>query len=81
MSKDNHAGKGYGGPCDQPDAPDMLEEILKPVHRDLSQDVHDEADGDEEHTEGRNWAILLTLFSFLLVQFAGIAMIIWAVFW
>ncbi|MBY5880395.1 hypothetical protein ELI49_09010 [Rhizobium ruizarguesonis] len=81
MSKDSHAGKGYGCPSEvPPDHPDMLEEILKPAYREIRQEVSDEAD-DEENTEGRNWAILLTLFSFLLVQFAGIAMIIWAVFW
>ncbi|MBB2753140.1 UNVERIFIED_ORG: hypothetical protein GGI57_003850 [Rhizobium aethiopicum] len=81
MSKDSHAGKGYGRPSDAPpDRPDMLGEILKPAYRDIHQESTDEDDGDE-HREGRNWAILLTLFSFLLVQLAGVAMIIWAVFW
>ncbi|EJC66092.1 hypothetical protein OLZ32_13430 [Rhizobium sp. 1AS11] len=81
MSKDSHAGKGYGYPSDvPPNHPDLPEEILKPAYREIPEEVSGEAD-DEENTEGRNWAILLTLFSFLLVQFAGIAMIIWAVFW
>ncbi|WP_376775212.1 hypothetical protein [Rhizobium laguerreae] len=35
---------------------------------------------DDESPEGRNWAILLTLFSVILVQLAGIALIVWAVF-
>ncbi|MBB4233494.1 hypothetical protein [Rhizobium esperanzae] len=82
MSKDSHAGKGYGRPSDEPpNPPDMLEQILKPMHRDISHEIHDEADGDEDNPEGRNWAILLTLFSFLLVQLAGVAMLIWTVFW
>ncbi|MBB4250884.1 hypothetical protein [Rhizobium sp. BK008] len=80
MSKDSHAGKGYGRPSDAPpDHPDMLEQILKPAYHEIRQEVPDEADGDE-HTEGRNWAILLTLFSVILVQLAGIALIVWAVF-
>ncbi|MDR9774538.1 hypothetical protein RJJ65_18080 [Rhizobium hidalgonense] len=81
MSKDSHADKGYGRPSEvPPDRPAMLGEILKPTYRDIREQVPDETD-DDEHTEGRNWAILLTLFSFLLGQLAGVAMIIWAVFW
>ncbi|ARM12230.1 MULTISPECIES: hypothetical protein [Rhizobium] len=78
MSKDSHAGKGYGCPSEEPpNRPDVPEEILKPIHRD---EIPDDVDG-EENTEGRNWAILLTLFSFLLVQIGGVAMIVWAIFW
>ncbi|MBB2822927.1 UNVERIFIED_ORG: hypothetical protein GGD59_006223 [Rhizobium esperanzae] len=78
MSKDSHAGKGYGCPSEvPPNRPDVPEEFLKPVHRD---EILDDIDG-EESTEGRNWAILLTLFSFLLVQIGGTAMIVWAIFW
>jgi hypothetical protein len=56
------------------------EEILELVHRDNRDEIPDDIDG-EENTEGRNWAILLTLFSFLLVQIGGVAMIVWAIFW
>ncbi|MBP2446070.1 hypothetical protein JOH51_003509 [Rhizobium leguminosarum] len=58
----------------------MLEEMLKPTYREIRQEAPDEPDGDEQ-TEGRNWAILLTLFSVMLVQLGGIAVIVWAVFW
>ncbi|MBB3134058.1 hypothetical protein FHS26_001774 [Rhizobium pisi] len=79
MSKDSHAGKGYGRPREvPPNRPDVLEKILKPVHREILEETQDGADGDE-YTAGRNWAILLTLFSFLLVMLAGIALIVWAV--
>ncbi|MBX5158955.1 MULTISPECIES: hypothetical protein [unclassified Rhizobium] len=82
MSKDSHAGKGYGCPGEvPPDRPDMLEEMLKPTYREIRQEAPDEPDGDDEQTEGRNWAILLTLFSVMLVQLGGIAVIVWAVFW
>ncbi|MDF0697930.1 hypothetical protein PYR71_15745 [Rhizobium sp. MC63] len=81
MSKDSHAGKEHGSPSKVPPArPEMFAHILKPVRRDIREESHDEA-LDDEHTEGRNWAILLTLFSFLLVQIGGIAMIVWAIFW
>ncbi|WP_064683555.1 hypothetical protein [Rhizobium bangladeshense] len=81
MSKDSHAGKGYGCPSEgPPNRPDVPEEILEPGHRDIRAEIPDDVDG-EENTEGRNWAILLTLFSFLLVQIGGIAMIVWAIFW
>lgn len=81
MSKDSHAGKGYGRPGEAPpDHPNMLEQILEPVHREIRREPQDEADGDE-YMAGRNWAILLTLFSVLLVQLAVIALIVWAVFW
>jgi hypothetical protein len=80
MSKDSHAGKGYGRPSEVPPGrPDMLEQTLKPAYHEIRQEVPEEVDGDE-HTEGRNWAILLTLFSVILVQLAGIALIVWAVF-
>ncbi|ANL46619.1 hypothetical protein AMC87_CH01931 [Rhizobium phaseoli] len=80
MSKDSHAGKGYGFPSEvPPNHPDVPEEILKPLHRDNRDEIPDDIDGEE--TEGRNWAILLTLLSFLLVQIGGIAMIVWAIFW
>jgi len=80
MSKDSHAGKGYGYPSDvPPNHPDKREEIPKPAYCEIPQEVSDEGDG-EENTEGRNWAILLTLFSVMLVQLAGIALIVWALF-
>ncbi|PDT09810.1 MULTISPECIES: hypothetical protein [unclassified Rhizobium] len=81
MSKDSHAGKGYGCPSEvPPNRPDVPEEILEAIHRDNRDEIPDDIDG-EENTEGRNWAILLTLFSFLLVQIGGVAMIVWAIFW
>ncbi|MBX4926129.1 hypothetical protein [Rhizobium binae] len=81
MSKDSQAGKGYGCPSEMPpNHPHLPAEILKPVHRDIREEIPEDVDG-EENPEGRNWAILLTLFSFLLVQIGGIAMIIWAIFW
>ncbi|OWV75445.1 hypothetical protein ATY76_24595 [Rhizobium sp. R339] len=80
MSKDSHAGKGHGYTDEVPrDDPGAMEEILKPARHEVRRGARDETDGDDR--EGRNWAILLTLFSFLLVQLAGIALIIWAIFW
>ena len=82
MNKDSHAGKEHGCPSEvPPDRPDIFADILKPVRRDIREESHDDEALDDEHTEGRNWAILLTLFSFLLVQIGGIAVIIWLVFW
>ncbi|MBX5132492.1 MULTISPECIES: hypothetical protein [Rhizobium] len=81
MSKDSHAGKEHGSPSKVPPArPAMFADILKPLHSDIREVSHDEA-FDDEHTEGRNWAILLTLFSVLLVQIGGIAVIVWLIFW
>lgn len=81
MSKDSHAGKEHGSPSKVPPArPDIFADILKPVRRDNREESHDQA-FDDEHTEGRNWAILLTLFSVLLVQIGGIAVIVWLIFW
>ncbi|WP_432444452.1 hypothetical protein [Rhizobium leguminosarum] len=45
-----------------------------------SDEASNEAYDDDESPEGRNWAILLTLFSVILVQLAGMALIVWAVF-
>ncbi|PDT13063.1 hypothetical protein CO670_27800 [Rhizobium sp. J15] len=77
MSKDSHAGKGHGYTDEVPrDDSGAMEEILKPARHEIRRGARNETEG-----EGRNWAILLTLFSFLLVQLAGIALIIWAIFW
>ncbi|MFS8147647.1 hypothetical protein ATY78_15230 [Rhizobium sp. R635] len=81
MNKDSHAGKGHGLPSEvPPERPDMLEEALKPIRHETRREAREWIDGGKDR-EGRNWAILLTLFSFLLVQLAGIALIIWAIFW
>ncbi|NKL06082.1 hypothetical protein GFL39_14280 [Rhizobium leguminosarum bv. viciae] len=84
MNKDSHAGKGYGRPEEEP--PDHLgvfEEVPETNRNEVRDHPSDEAPNEacaDESPEGRNWAILLTLFSVILVQLAGIALIIWAVF-
>lgn len=85
VNKDSHAGKGYGRPEEEPpDHPSIFEETSETDRDEVRYQVPDEASSeaydDEEGREGRNWAILLTLFSVILVQMAGIAVIVWAVF-
>ncbi|MBY5361053.1 hypothetical protein HFO97_13990 [Rhizobium leguminosarum] len=84
MNKDSHAGKGYGRPEEEPpDHPGVFREFPETnctkVRDHPSEEALNEA-YDDESPEGRNWAILLTLFSVILVQLAGIALIVWAVF-
>nr|WP_204347264.1 hypothetical protein [Rhizobium laguerreae] len=85
VNKDSHAGKGYGRPEEEPpDHPGVFEDVPE-TNRDAvrdhpSDEAPNEAYDDDESPEGRNWAILLTLFSFILVQLAGVALIVWAVF-
>ncbi|MEI1247800.1 hypothetical protein [Rhizobium aouanii] len=86
MNKDSHAGKGYGRPEEEPpDHPGVFKEVPETnrnkVRDHPSDEASNEAHDDDESPEGRNWAILLTLFSVILVQLGGIALIVWAVFW
>lgn len=86
MNKDSHTGKGYGRQEEEPpDRTSVFEEISDTDRDEVRYQVPDEAsneaDDDDEGREGRNWAILLTLFSTILVQLAGIALIVWAIFW
>nr|WP_206113204.1 hypothetical protein [Rhizobium laguerreae] len=85
VNKDSHAGKGYGRPEEEPpDHPRVFKEVAetnrKKVRDHSSDEVSNEAYDDDESPEGRNWAILLTLFSVVLVQLAGVALIVWTVF-
>ncbi|WP_204340218.1 hypothetical protein [Rhizobium leguminosarum] len=85
VNKDSHAEKGYGRPEEEPpDHPGVFREVSETSRikvRDHPSDAaSNEAYDDDESPEGRNWAILLTLFSVILVQLAGIALIVWAVF-
>ncbi|MBY3063325.1 hypothetical protein HFO74_07720 [Rhizobium laguerreae] len=84
MNKDSHAGKGYGRPEEEPpDHPGVFKEVAETNCNKVRDHPSDEASNeayDDESPEGRNWAILLTLFSVILVQLAGIALIVWAVF-
>ncbi|MBY3083908.1 hypothetical protein E0I74_06990 [Rhizobium laguerreae] len=84
MNKDSHAGKGYGRPEEEPpDHPGVFEDVPETNRDEVRDHRSDEASNeayDDESPEGRNWAILLTLFSVILVQLAGIALIVWAVF-
>ncbi|MBY5400413.1 hypothetical protein [Rhizobium leguminosarum] len=83
MNKDSHAGKGYGRPEEEPpDHPGFREfpETNRIKVRDHPSDEALNEAYDDESPEGRNWAILLTLFSVILMQLAGIALIVWAVF-
>ncbi|MBY3255682.1 hypothetical protein HFO09_08255 [Rhizobium laguerreae] len=84
MNKDSHAGKGYGRPEEEPpDQPGVFKEVAETNCNKVRDHPSDEASNeayDDESPEGRNWAILLTLFSVILVQLAGIALIVWAVF-
>ncbi|MCA2411536.1 hypothetical protein [Rhizobium leguminosarum] len=85
MNKDSHAGKGYGRPEEEPPDHSGVFENVPDTNRDEvryppSDEASNEAYDDDESPEGRNWAILLTLFSVILVQLAGIALIVWAVF-
>nr|WP_206111518.1 hypothetical protein [Rhizobium laguerreae] len=84
VNKDSHAGKGYGRPEEEPpDHPGVFKEVAETNCNKVRDHPSDEASNeayDDESPEGRNWAILLTLFSVILVQLAGIALIVWAVF-
>jgi hypothetical protein len=84
VNKDSHAGKGYGRPEEEPpDRPGVFREFPETSRIKVRDHPSDEALNeayDDESPEGRNWAILLTLFSVILVQLAGIALIVWAVF-
>nr|WP_017960245.1 hypothetical protein [Rhizobium leguminosarum] len=85
VNKDSHAGKGYGRPEEEPpDHPGVFKEVAETDHDVVRYQIpgaSSEAPDDDESPEGRNWAILLTVFSVILVQITGIALIVWAVFW
>ncbi|TAV73554.1 hypothetical protein ELH73_08910 [Rhizobium leguminosarum] len=84
MNKGSHAGKGYGRSEEKPpDHPGVFENVPETDHDVVRYQIpgaSSEAHDDDESSEGRNWAILLTVFSVILVQISGIALIVWAVF-
>lgn len=86
INKGSHTGKGYDFPEEEPpDHPGVLKEIPATNRHKVRYQVSDETSNedydDDEGREGRNWAILLTLFSVILAQLAGVVLIAWAVFW
>ena len=85
INRGSHTGKGYDFPEEEPpDHLGVLRAIFTTDHKKVRYHVSDETFNedydDDEGREGRNWAILLTLFAVILVQVAGVVLIAWAVF-